>query len=74
MTSSLHNLTGHNKPLSLEPPDAAEFAGLVKSAIARLNDAANESLALESRFDLAYDAAHALCLAAQRLKQFQRKR
>jgi hypothetical protein len=39
---------------------------LVKSAIARLNDAANESLALESRFDLAYNAAHALSLAALR--------
>lgn len=32
----------------------------------RLKDAANASLALESRFDLAYNAAHALSLAALR--------
>jgi hypothetical protein len=31
-----------------------------------LTDAGNASLALESRFDLAYNAAHALCLAALR--------
>jgi hypothetical protein len=66
VTSSLNNLTGPGKPLAVEPPDGAEFGGLVKSAIARLNDAANESLALESRFDLAYNAAHALSLAALR--------
>ena len=34
----------------------------------RLGDAANRELALESRFDLAYDAAHALALAALRLR------
>ena len=31
-----------------------------------LHDAKNTALALESRFDLAYNAAHALCLAALR--------
>jgi hypothetical protein len=39
VTSSLNNLTGPGKPLAVEPPDGAEFGGLVKSAIARLNDA-----------------------------------
>jgi hypothetical protein len=34
--------------------------------VARLHDAQNTTLALESRFDLAYNAAHALCLAALR--------
>lgn len=34
-------------------------------------DAANVSLALESRFDLAYNAAHALCLAALRVKGYR---
>lgn len=34
--------------------------------MARLHDAQNTTLALESRFDLAYNAAHALCLAALR--------
>ena len=39
--------------------------------IARLQDARNTSLALESRFDLAYNAAHALCLAALRRKGYR---
>ena len=43
-----------------------EFAGLKRSAQARLQDALNRSLSLESRFDLADNAAHALCLAALR--------
>jgi hypothetical protein len=49
-----------------EPPAADEFAGLLRSGLARLKDARNSALALESRFDLAYNAAHALCLAALR--------
>lgn len=39
---------------------------MLRTGIARLRDAQNASLALESRFDLAYNAAHALCLAALR--------
>ena len=66
MTSALDRLTGTDKPLAVEPPDAAEIAGLLHSARARLTDAGNSSLSLESRFDLAYNAAHALCLAALR--------
>ena len=34
--------------------------------LARLADAHNDALSLESRFDLAYNAAHALSLAALR--------
>ena len=49
-----------------EPPSAREIAGLVGSAEARLADATNTTLALASRFDLAYNAAHALALAALR--------
>jgi hypothetical protein len=60
MPSALENLCGPGKPLRTEPPDAAEFAGLVRSARARLKDAGNPALALESRFDLAYNAAHGL--------------
>lgn len=52
--------------MQAEPPDADELAGLMRSGIARLQDARNSTLALESRFDLAYNAAHALCLAALR--------
>jgi len=52
--------------LHAEAPAADEFAGLLRSGLARLKDAGNAALALESRFDLAYNAAHALCLAALR--------
>jgi len=43
-----------------------EYEGLVSSGQARLLDAARTELSLESRFDLAYNAAHALALAALR--------
>ena len=66
MPSAFENLCGPGKPLRPEPPDAAEFAGPLRSGLARLKDAGNSTLALESRFDLAYNAAHALCLAALR--------
>ena|SRR5690606_12192364 len=52
--------------LKAEPPAQAEFDGLVRSGQVRLADAANNTLSLESRFDLAYNAAHALALAAMR--------
>jgi hypothetical protein len=66
MTSPLDHLAGPGKPLVAEAPDARETAGLVRSGRARLADAANTVLSIESRFDLAYNAAHALCLAALR--------
>lgn len=66
MNSAFENLAGQGKPLRAEPPDAKEFAGLQRMGLARLHDAQQASLALESRFDLAYNAAHALCLAALR--------
>lgn len=52
--------------LKAEPPSQNEFNGLLRSAKARLTDARNASLAIESRFDLAYNASHALALAALR--------
>jgi len=66
MTSAFENLTGSGKPLRAEPPDAKEFKGLHRMGLERLKDARREDLALASRFDLAYNAAHALCLAALR--------
>lgn len=66
MTSPLKNLAGPGKALAVEPPDAKELAGLRRSGLARLKDSQTESLSLDSRFDLAYNAAHALCLAALR--------
>ncbi len=62
----LENLCGPGKSLKAEAPDANELAGLIRTGLARLQDARNPDLALESRFDLAYNAAHALCLAALR--------
>lgn len=52
--------------LKAEPADQREFDGLLRSAKVRLQDACNESLSEDSRFDLAYNAAHALALAALR--------
>jgi hypothetical protein len=52
--------------LKRQPPNDQEIETLIRSAERRLNDATNSSLSLESRFDLAYNAAHALALAALR--------
>ena len=54
------------RKLKEEVVSQAEFDGLVKSGRARLSDARIEKLSLESRFDLAYNASHALALAALR--------
>ena len=71
MTSpELENLAAIGK-LKREPCTAREFEGLLKSGEARLSDATNASLAIESRFDLAYNAAHALALAALRSKGYR---
>lgn len=71
MPSALDRLSGPDKPLRKEPPDKREFAGLKRSGLARLKDAAKADNSLESRFDLAYNAAHALCLAALRWHGFR---
>ncbi len=52
--------------LKLEPADQTEFDGLLDSGRKRLADAGNMNLSLESKFDLAYNAAHAFSLAAMR--------
>ena len=71
MTSAeLENLVRLGQ-LKREPPVASEVRGLLRSGEARLTDAANRSLSLESRFDLAYNAAHALALAALRLRGYR---
>jgi hypothetical protein len=57
--------------LKREPCSGREFEALVRSGEARLSDAANAALAIESRFDLAYNAAHALALAALRSKGYR---
>jgi hypothetical protein len=69
VTSALERLAD----LAAEPPDAKEFAGLRRAGLSRLEDAGTRTLSLESRFDLAYNAAHALCLAAVRYRGFRPK-
>lgn len=66
MGSPLENLSGPGKSLQKEPPDAQEFEGLKRSGLVRLADATRVANSLEGRFDLAYNSAHALCLAALR--------
>lgn len=61
----LENLTRTNL-LKAEPFDPGEFRGLMDAGRKRLKDANNASLAPESRFTLAYDAAHSFSLAALR--------
>lgn len=57
--------------LKAEPIAQSELHGLVRSGVRRLKDAALQSLSLESRFDLAYNAAHALALAALRFRGYR---
>jgi hypothetical protein len=66
VASPLENLSGPGNALAAEPSDGKEFAGLKRSGLVRLKDAENPANSLESRFDLAYNAAHALSLAALR--------
>lgn len=69
MSSPLERLND----LTPEPPDANEFDRLKSAAATRLQDARNTQLALGSRFDLAYHAAHSYCLAAVRYHGFRPK-
>ena len=68
--SELDNLVAIGS-LKRQAPAAAEIDSLLSSARARLNDARSESLALESRFDLAYNAAHGFALAALRFHGYR---
>ncbi len=60
--------------LKAEPPDHRECEGLLRSAMHRLQDAHNSGLSFASRFDLAYNAAHALALTAMRLHGYRSDR
>ncbi len=52
--------------LKKDPPSADELVGLRRSGLARIADAERRDLSFESRFDLTYNAAHALVLYALR--------
>jgi hypothetical protein len=62
---ALDNLV-KTRQLHPEPPDQAEFDGMVSAASAKLADVRLEGLSADSQFSLAYGAAHALSLAALR--------
>lgn len=67
MTSALDNLLKVSKGgLKKEPPSQSEIDGLIRSAKRKRQDASIAGLGEESRFDLLYNAAHALALAALR--------
>lgn len=59
------------KQLNKEPADKNEFDGLVKAGTYRLNDSQISTLSYASRFDLAYNAAHGLALAALRASGYR---
>lgn len=70
---TLENLENLKKigGLNEEPADKKEFEGLVASAKDRLNDVQSCQLSYASRFDLTYNAAHALALAALRFSGYR---
>lgn len=70
MTSPLENLAGPRGSLTAEPFDTEEFAGLCGAGRQTLEDAGKD-MGLESRFLLAYNAAHSLSLAALRRKNYR---
>ena len=57
--------------LKAESPTANELKGLLHAARLKLQDAQIESLSLESRFELAYSAAHSFSLAALRSQGYR---
>jgi len=69
-SEQLENLARSGQ-LQPEAPDEREIAGLVCSGEERLRDAERTDLSISSRFDLAYNAAHALALAALRLRGYR---
>ncbi len=69
-SSNLDNLVKMGQ-LKIEPMNRLECDGLVHSGLTRLKDANNSTLSIESRFDLAYNAAHSLALAALRFHGYR---
>jgi hypothetical protein len=68
--ANLENLV-RSGGLNKEPPDRTECEGSLRSAVDRLKDAHSPALSFASRFDLAYNAAHALALRALRLQGYR---
>jgi len=70
MKEPLNNLAKIGE-IAPEAFDADEFSGLVNSARYRLRDIDQNKLSDAGQFDLTYNAAHALALAALRWHGFR---
>lgn len=57
--------------LKVESATTEEIEGLLRSGQHRLDDARRQELSLESRFDLGYNAAHAIALSALRVHGYR---
>lgn len=66
----LDNLVAIGK-LKAEAPAQTELDGLCRSGSERLRDSRRKALSLSSRFDLVYNAGHALALAALRFHGYR---
>ncbi len=60
---NLDNLVKIGK-LKVDPSTDDEVMGLIKRGLVRIEDYKHPDLSIETRFDIVYGAAHALCLAA----------
>jgi hypothetical protein len=69
-TNNLANLARAGQ-LAAEPTSAGEIARLLKSADDQLRDSGIKSLSAAGRFMLAYNATHALALAAVRAEGYR---
>lgn len=72
MIHELENLVKIQQ-LEREPPTEKELLGLISGAHRRLEDAQRAGVSLDGRFDLAYNAAHSLALAALRHHGYRSK-
>jgi hypothetical protein len=70
ISAELENLVRVGQ-LKREAAARAEVEALARSGEARLADARNPQLSIDSRFDLAYGAAHALAQAGLRLRGYR---
>ena len=59
----LENLVKIGK-LKVDPSTGDEVKGLIQRGLVKIEDFKHPDLSIETRFDIIYGAAHALCLAA----------
>ena len=62
-SENLDNLVKIGK-LKVGPSTDDEIKGLIRRGLIKIEDYKRADISVDSRFDLAYNAAHALCLAA----------